>query len=72
MQVGGMIEYMKFDMGGSGAVLGAAKALSALKPEAVEVGPWIFTAHHAATTGHVSTYSYGSIGNCRHSIKVTT
>eukprot|EP00891_Asterochloris_glomerata_P007294 jgi/Astpho2/7294/Aster-01600 len=38
LQVGAsMIEYMKFDMGGSGGVLGAAKALSLLKPEGVEV-----------------------------------
>jgi len=34
---GSMIEMMKFDMGGSGAVLGAAKAVGALKPEGVEV-----------------------------------
>jgi leucyl aminopeptidase len=29
---GSMIELMKFDMGGAGAVLGAAKALGHLKP----------------------------------------
>eukprot|EP00624_Nannochloropsis_granulata_P005295 evm.model.NODE_37437_length_30217_cov_24.682034.6 len=34
---GSMIELMKFDMGGAGAVLGAAKALAALAPEGVEV-----------------------------------
>ncbi|PSC76746.1 aminopeptidase family isoform B [Micractinium conductrix] len=34
---GSMIEMMKFDMGGSGATLGAAKALAALQPEGVEV-----------------------------------
>ncbi|KAL4421979.1 hypothetical protein ABPG77_011002 [Micractinium sp. CCAP 211/92] len=34
---GSMIEMMKFDMGGSGATLGAAKAVSLLKPEGVEV-----------------------------------
>jgi leucyl aminopeptidase len=34
---GSMIEMMKFDMGGSGATLGAAKALSLLQPEGVEV-----------------------------------
>lgn len=34
---GSMIELMKFDMGGAGAVLGAAKALGQLRPENVEV-----------------------------------
>jgi len=34
---GSMIELMKFDRGGAGAVLGAAKALAALAPEGVEV-----------------------------------
>lgn len=34
---GCMIELMKFDMGGSAAVLGAAKALGQIKPEGVEV-----------------------------------
>ncbi|KAI3433435.1 hypothetical protein D9Q98_003250 [Chlorella vulgaris] len=34
---GSMIEMMKFDMGGSGAALGAAKVLSLLQPEGVEV-----------------------------------
>uniref|UniRef100_A0A7S1TP27 Cytosol aminopeptidase domain-containing protein n=1 Tax=Phaeomonas parva TaxID=124430 RepID=A0A7S1TP27_9STRA len=32
-----MIELMKFDMGGSGAVFGAAKAIGELKPAGVEV-----------------------------------
>ena len=32
-----MIEMMKFDMGGAGAVLGAAQALAGIKPEGVEV-----------------------------------
>lgn len=32
-----MIELMKFDMGGSAAVLGAAKALGQIKPLGVEV-----------------------------------
>ncbi|GMH98272.1 hypothetical protein TrVE_jg6132 [Triparma verrucosa] len=32
-----MMELMKFDMGGSGATLGAAKAISLLKPENVEI-----------------------------------
>lgn len=32
-----MIEKMKFDMGGAGAVFGAAHAIGALKPEGVEV-----------------------------------
>jgi leucyl aminopeptidase len=31
------IELMKFDMGGAAAVLGAAKAIAAIKPEGVEV-----------------------------------
>lgn len=30
---GSMIELMKFDMGGAGAVLGAAKAIGQLQPE---------------------------------------
>lgn len=34
---GCMIELMKFDMGGSAAVLGAAKALGQIKPSGVEV-----------------------------------
>lgn len=34
---GSMIELMKFDMGGAGATLGAAKAIGVLKPSAVEV-----------------------------------
>ncbi|KAK9812763.1 hypothetical protein WJX72_003306 [[Myrmecia] bisecta] len=37
LKVGGMIEMMKFDMGGAGAVLGAAKILSHIQPEGVEV-----------------------------------
>ena len=34
---GGQIEMMKFDMGGSAAVLGAARALAELRPEGLEV-----------------------------------
>lgn len=34
---GSMIELMKFDMGGSAVVLGAAKVIGAVKPENVEV-----------------------------------
>lgn len=34
---GSMIELMKFDMGGSGATLGAARILADTKPEGVEV-----------------------------------
>jgi len=34
---GSMIELMKFDMGGSAAVLGAAQSIGVLKPEGVEV-----------------------------------
>lgn len=34
---GSMIELMKFDMGGSGVCLGAAKAIGALKPKGIEV-----------------------------------
>lgn len=34
---GCMIELMKFDMGGAAAVLGAAKAIAAIKPPGVEV-----------------------------------
>ncbi|MEB3296120.1 MAG: leucyl aminopeptidase [Cyanobacteriota bacterium] len=34
---GSQIEMMKYDMGGSAAVLGAARAIGALKPEDVEV-----------------------------------
>lgn len=37
LKVGGMIELMKFDMGGSGATLGAAKIIGALEPEGVEI-----------------------------------
>lgn len=34
---GCLIELMKFDMGGSAAVLGAAKAIGQIKPPGVEV-----------------------------------
>jgi len=34
---GGQIEMMKFDMGGSAAVLGAARALAELRPEGLEI-----------------------------------
>ncbi|KAI5066015.1 hypothetical protein GOP47_0018639 [Adiantum capillus-veneris] len=34
---GSMIELMKFDMGGAGAALGAAKAIAAIRPLGVEV-----------------------------------
>lgn len=37
LKVGGMIELMKFDMGGSAAVLGTAKVIGELKPKGVEV-----------------------------------
>lgn len=37
LKVGGMIELMKFDMGGAGAVLGAAQIIADLQPEGVEV-----------------------------------
>tara|TARA_B100000768_G_scaffold144609_1_gene137196 strand:+ start:261 stop:533 length:273 start_codon:yes stop_codon:yes gene_type:complete len=33
---GSMIEKMKFDMGGAGAVLGAARVLAEVRPEGVE------------------------------------
>ena len=36
------IELMKFDMGGSAAVLGAAKAIGQIKPSGVEVSNLIF------------------------------
>ena len=39
IKVGGMIELMKFDMGGAGAVFGAAQIIADLKPEGVEVKP---------------------------------
>jgi len=35
--VGSQIEMMKYDMGGSAAVLGAARAIAELKPDGVEV-----------------------------------
>lgn len=37
LKVGGMIELMKFDMGGAGAVFGAAQIIADLKPEGVEI-----------------------------------
>lgn len=49
LKVGGMIEMMKFDMGGAGAVLGAAQALAGIKPEGVEVG----TCHARSTALHL-------------------
>lgn len=36
------IELMKFDMGGSAAVLGAAKAIGQIKPPGVEVSHCVF------------------------------
>ena len=40
LKVGVGIEMMKFDMGGSAAVLGAARALAVIQPEGVEVRRW--------------------------------
>ena len=37
LKVGGMIELMKFDMGGAGAVFGAAQIIADLQPAGVEV-----------------------------------
>ncbi|EIE19999.1 hypothetical protein COCSUDRAFT_54513 [Coccomyxa subellipsoidea C-169] len=37
LKVGGMIDMMKFDMGGAAAVLGAAQALASLQPAGVQV-----------------------------------
>ncbi|BDA51345.1 Leucine aminopeptidase 2, chloroplastic [Coccomyxa sp. Obi] len=37
LKVGGMIDMMKFDMGGAAAVLGAAQYLSSLQPPGVQV-----------------------------------
>ena len=37
LKVAGMIELMKFDMGGAGAVFGAAQIIADLKPAGVEV-----------------------------------
>eukprot|EP00434_Breviolum_minutum_P028724 symbB.v1.2.025415.t1/scaffold2462.1/size78695/8 len=37
LKVGGMIELMKFDMGGSASTLGAAASIAKLKPKDVEV-----------------------------------
>lgn len=37
LKVHGMIEMMKFDMGGAAAVLGAAEAIAALQPPGVQV-----------------------------------
>ena len=37
LKVGGFIELMKFDMGGAGAVFGAAQIIADLKPAGVEV-----------------------------------
>jgi leucyl aminopeptidase len=36
LKVGGMIDMMKFDMGGAAAVLGAAQALTSLQPPGVQ------------------------------------
>ncbi|KAE9462579.1 hypothetical protein C3L33_05509, partial [Rhododendron williamsianum] len=42
---GCLIELMKFDMGGSAAVLGAAKALGQIKPAGVEVNYFLLGLH---------------------------
>lgn len=53
LKVGGMIEMMKFDMGGAGAVLGAAQAIAGIKPDGVEVSkspPGISSLQHCLAT----------------------
>ena len=42
LKVGVGIEMMKFDMGGSAAVLGAARALANIQPDGVEARPPAF------------------------------
>ena len=39
MQTSGGIEYMKMDMCGGAAVLGAAESISLIRPEGVEASP---------------------------------
>ncbi len=43
LKVGGMIDMMKFDMGGAAAVLGAGQALASLQPAGVQVHPCSFS-----------------------------
>lgn len=42
LKTGAGIEMMKFDMGGAGATLGAAKSIGQIKPEGVEVRSFYF------------------------------
>lgn len=51
-----MIELMKFDMGGSAATFGAAKAIGQIKPPGVEVISYIF--------GGIAFRKYQRIGVC--------
>jgi Cytosol aminopeptidase family, catalytic domain len=44
MQTSGGIEYMKMDMCGGAAVLGAAESISLIRPEGVEARPALETA----------------------------
>lgn len=41
LKVGGMIDMMKFDMGGAAAVLGAAQTLAVLQPPGVQASAFI-------------------------------
>lgn len=53
-----MIELMKFDMGGSAAVLGAAKALGQIKPDGVEVNLFFLDAFQCAPFASLSVNCY--------------
>ncbi|MFM8524894.1 MAG: leucyl aminopeptidase [Cyanobacteriota bacterium] len=61
---GGQIEMMKFDMGGSAAVLGAARALAELRPQGLEVHVLVASCEnmfrgHAVHPGDIVTAANG-------------
>lgn len=49
------IELMKFDMGGSAAVLGAAKAIGQIKPPGVEVSHFMLLLFFVCLNLHILT-----------------
>lgn len=57
LKVGGMIELMKFDMGGAAAVLGAAQIIADLQPEGVEVCHHTYN-ENVHAHAHVCMYVY--------------
>lgn len=66
LKVGGLIELMKFDMGGAAAVLGAAQIISDLKPEGVEVCAQAIPAYTPARHHTMPPSKFGNVTARRH------